>query len=87
MNYKKVFLIIFILILIVSLAYWIYQKFFFNPCEWRSINCCYEYGAIWACVDIRNFKENCSKFVLCPNVKTPKPNKSCVYENGRCVVK
>jgi len=61
-----------------------------NPCRWVIVNCCPESaGAKWECVNIKNFvKPNCSEYyVLCPQVISPKPNKECVFENGRCVVK
>lgn len=81
--------LILLLAILSSLLLVLYSKLAKDPCEWRITNCCPENaGAKWECVDIRKFKEpNCTKLVLCPQVLSPKPNLSCVYENGSCVVK
>ncbi len=86
---EKIKIILFSLLLL-ALFLILYKQKEAKICEWRITNCCPpEAGAKWECVDIRKFKEpNCSKYkVLCPQVISPKPNKLCVYENGRCVVK
>lgn len=67
-------------------------KIFYLPnCQWVITNCCPETaGASWECVDVKTFeKPNCTEIlVLCPQVLSPKPNKSCVYEPFEgCVAK
>jgi len=86
MKRKQIFVIV--LILVVFLFIFFFKKPY-NPCQWVSVNCCPENaGAQWRCVDMRNFTPpNCSGFVICPQVISPKPNKDCIFENGRCVVR
>jgi len=87
MEVKFILILIISIIFFVLIGYLVYQTYFYDPCDWKVVNCCYNVGSVWECVDVRNFKPNCSKFVLCPNIKTEKPQQECVYENGRCVVK
>jgi len=87
MKMNKGLILIILIFDALIVGYFIYQKYFYDPCEWKVVNCCYDIGSLWGCVDVRKFKPNCSKFVLCPNIKIEKPQQDCVYENGRCVVK
>jgi len=60
-------------------------------CKWIITNCCPENaGAYWECVNVKTYKPklNCSEVqVICPQVLSPKPNLSCVWEKDECVVK
>jgi len=85
---KREILIVLFTIFFLALIFYLRKPY--NPCEWVSVNCCPENaGAKWECVNIKEFVEpNCSEYyVLCPQVISPQPNKKCIFENGRCVVK
>jgi hypothetical protein len=57
-------------------------------CEWKITNCCTaEAGAKWECVNLKSFNLSCPKFVICPQILSPKPNLSCGCEEGKCVVR
>jgi len=59
-----------------------------SDCSWHITNCCPENtGAMWECVDLREFKKpECTENLICPQVIMPRPGKDCVCERGSCVV-
>lgn len=86
---KIIFLLfIFSIILIFYLFYnFTKEKCFFDfECNWRIINCCpEEAGALWECVNIKNFTEpKCPETILCPQVYSPKPKVRCFCKDGVC---
>lgn len=60
-----------------------------KDCEWVITNCCpANAGAKWECVNKKTFvPPECPKTIICPQVLSPKPEKACVCENGKCVAK
>lgn len=56
-------------------------------CQWKIMNCCTEEkGATWECANIKSFNETkCPKFVICPNISSPKPSSPCGCEEGECI--
>ncbi len=60
-----------------------------DECEWVITNCCPENaGAKWECVNKKSFIEpECQGIIICPQVISPRPQKQCVCENGKCVAR
>ena len=57
-----------------------------SECDWKITNCCPESaGAKWSCLNTE--KRDCPSSVICPQVISPKPNKTCGCVNGTCEVK
>jgi len=55
-------------------------------CDWVITNCCPEVaGAYWECVNLRTWEApTCPPDVICPQVLSPKPEKPCRCEAGKC---
>jgi len=59
-----------------------------SDCSWQSTNCCGENaGAKWECINGKTFQPGCPRNILCPQVLSPKPNSTCICDQGGCVEK
>ncbi|MBS3055368.1 MAG: hypothetical protein J4452_02675 [Candidatus Aenigmarchaeota archaeon] len=60
-----------------------------GECDWGITNCCPENaGAKWNCLNADNRQaRTCPSSVICPQVISPKPNKTCVCIKGMCETK
>ena len=57
-----------------------------SECDWKVTNCCPESaGAKWSCLNAKNLKTgDCPSSMICPQVISPKPNKTCGCFKGMC---
>ena len=55
-------------------------------CFWEITNCCpANSGAKWECIDLKTFEmPKCPANVICPQVMSPQPNRSCACIKGSC---